>query len=80
MYADAVIGDVWGRGGAEIAYDKKTHRKSFDGAVEYERFYRYLRYAPMNTFKHLAAVYWDKLEQLLREDGNQGQQNGLKIV
>ena len=44
-------------------------RKWFDGEVEYERFYRYLRYASMNTFEHLAAVYWDKLEQLLREDG-----------
>ena len=66
MYADAVIGGVWGRGGAEIAYDKKSHMKWFDGAVEYERFCRYLQYASMNTFEHLAAVYWDKLEQLLR--------------
>ena len=66
MYADAVIGGAWGRGGAELAYDKNLHRKLFDGAVEYERFYRYLRYASMNTFEHLAAVYWDKLEQLLR--------------
>ena len=65
MYAD----DVMGGGRAEIAYDKKSQKKFFDGEVEYERFYQYLRYASMNTFEHLAAVYWDKLEQLLREDG-----------
>ena len=68
MYADDVIGGVWGRGGAEIAYYKKSHMKLFDGAVEYERYFWYLRYASMNKFIHLADVYWDKTVQLLLED------------
>ena len=30
---------------AELAYDKKSHKKLLDGEIEYEKFYRYLRYA-----------------------------------
>ena len=59
--------------GAELAYDKKLHWKLFDGRsdgdAENERFYRYLRYASMNTFIHLADVFWDKMVELLQEDG-----------
>ena len=55
--------------GAELAYDKNLHKELFDGEVEYERFYRNLRYASMNTLIHLAEVYWDKMVQLLQEDG-----------
>ena len=51
-----MIGEGRGGGGAEIAHDKRMQKKWFNGEVEYERFYRYLRYASMNTFEHLAAV------------------------
>ena len=53
---------------AEPAYDKNLHKKLFDGDVEYERFYWYLRYASLNTFIHLADVYWDKMIERLEED------------
>ena len=54
--------------GVELAYDKNLHKKLFDGAVAYERFYRYLRYVSMNTLIYLEEVYWDKMIQLLLED------------
>ena len=57
VYADVVIGGARGWGGAELAYDKNLYKKLFDGEVEYERFCWYLRYASMNTFIHLDAVY-----------------------
>ena len=53
---------------AELAYDKRSHRKLFDGEIEFERFYRYLRYASLNTFIHLADVFWDKMVERLEED------------
>ena len=54
--------------GAEIAYDKRRHIKLFTGDIEFERFYRYLRYASLNTFIHLAEVFWDKMIELLEVD------------
>ena len=50
---------------AEISHDKRTHRRLFSGDYEYERFYKYLRFASKNTFMHLAEVYMDKLVELL---------------
>ena len=44
-----------------MAYDKNLHKKSFDGVVEYERFYRYLRYESMKA-------RWFK-DSLTGEDG-----------
>ena len=58
-------GATGGGEGAELAYDKNLHKKLFDGEVEYDRFYRYLRYASMNTFIHLAEKYWDKMVHFL---------------
>ena len=53
---------------AELADDKRTHRKLFTGEIEFERFYRYLRYASVNTFMHLVAVFEDKIIELLEDD------------
>ena len=53
---------------AELAFDKSTHRKLVTGDIEFERFSRYLRYASLNTFIHLAAVFWDKIVELLEDD------------
>ena len=50
---------------AEIAHDKKRHKELFSGDIQFERFYRYLRYASLNTFIHLAEVFWDKMIELL---------------
>ena len=53
---------------AELAYDKKKHRKLFEGEIEFERFYRYLWYAALNTFMHLADVFLDTMIKLLKND------------
>ena len=53
---------------AALAFDKRTHRKLFTGDIEFERFYRYLRNASVNTSIHLAAVFWDKIVELLEDD------------
>ena len=53
---------------AELSYDKRSHRKLFDGEIKFERFYRYLRYASQNTFILLAGVFWDKMIELLEDD------------
>ena len=53
---------------AEIAHDKKRHKELFTGDIEFERFYRYLQYASLNTFIHLAEVFWDKMIELLEDD------------
>ena len=56
-------------GEAEIAHDKKRHKELFSGDIQFERFYRYLRYASLNTFIHLAEVFWDKMIELLEDEG-----------
>ena len=68
-----------GRGGAELAYDKNLHKKLFDSVVEYERFYRYLRYASIhsNTWRQCIGI---NLNNYCEKMGNQGQRNGLRIV
>ena len=53
---------------AELAYDKRAHRMLFEVKIEFERFYRYLRYASLNTFIHLADVFWDKMVERLEDD------------
>ena len=55
---------------ADLAFDKRTHRKLFEGEIEFERFYRYLQYAALNTFIHMAEVFWDEMIELL-DDENQ---------
>ena len=56
---------------AELAYDKRTHKKLFTGEIKFERFYRYLQYASLNTFIHLVDVFWDKMVELLEDDGQE---------
>ena len=51
-----------------VAFDKRAHRKMFTGEVEFERYYRYLWYASLNTFMHLVDVFMDKMIKLLEED------------
>ena len=41
---------------ADLAFDRRTHKKLFTGEIEFERFYRYLRCALQNTFMHLVAL------------------------
>ena len=36
--------------------------------MEFEQFHLYLRYASMNTFIHLAEVFWDKMIELLEDE------------
>ena len=45
--------------------DKRSHKKIFKSEIKYERFYRYLRYASLNTFMHLVPVFEDKTIELL---------------
>ena len=52
---------------AEFVFDKKTHKKLFCNEIEFERFYRYLRYASVNTFIHLVPVFEDKIIELLED-------------
>ena len=53
---------------AEIAHDKKRHKELYSRDIQFERFYRYLRYASLNTFIHLAEVFWDKMIELLDDE------------
>ena len=56
---------------AELAFEKRTHKKLFTGVIKFARVYRYLRYASLNTFIHLADVFWDKMVELLEEDSQE---------
>ena len=43
----------------------------FTGEIKFERFYQYLQYASLNTFIHLADVYWDEMVEQLEDDSQE---------
>ena len=49
---------------SELAFDKGTNKKLFTGQIEFERFYRYLRYASLNTFMHRTSMSTSQIMQM----------------